>query len=210
MTTVVNFVLDRSGSMGYTKNDTIGGFNDYIETLRNEGKGAFRFFLTQFDSVNPHEIIYDGVPLKDVTPLDFHPRGGTPLFDAVGESIVRVAEKTKNLKNPNRLVVILTDGQENSSHEYTSETLNKLIKEKEEENWTFVYLAVEEDAWDKNSFMAGTQSFANVTRSRGGQGRRSTMANLAQSTVGYSGQSAGAATVVDFYSPEQKEETENA
>ncbi len=165
-TTLVAFLLDRSGSMQCIKQETIGGFNGYLdEMLKKPESRNIRFNFTQFDTVGIDQLC-DCVPLKDVAKLNdstFEPRGGTPLYDAIGRTIRYIEGKAATLK-AKVLFVTLTDGQENSSSEWSQATIKTLIKEKEvNDKWTFSYVGIGPDAWMANQALAaGTIGASNV------------------------------------------------
>jgi len=173
--TLVAFLLDRSGSMESCKQETITGFNGYLNGLKGS---EMRFTLTQFDTQGI-DIIHDAVALKDVRKLTestYVPRGGTPLYDAIGRT-VRATEAAA--KDCNVLFVTLTDGEENSSREWNKSTIQSLIKEMEGKGWTFAHIGVGVDGFAATqSYSAGTQSASNVLRSEVGdsKGRFSRMA----------------------------------
>lgn len=152
--------------MAACKDETIKGFNGYIKELRKQ-KNHMLFTLTQFDSIDV-DIVHDGVPLDEVKLLNdttYEPRANTPLYDAIGKTVrateVRVGDKYKVL------FVTLTDGQENSSSEWTKVTINELIKEMEgQRNWTFAHIGVGANGWAAaQAYSYGTQSASNVLRS---------------------------------------------
>jgi uncharacterized protein YegL len=166
--TLVAFLLDRSGSMEECKDETIKGFNAYIKELCAKDKGcAMRFTLTQFDTQGV-DIVHDAVPLKDVkllTAETYSPRAGTPLYDAMGRTIR--ATETKATGKFKVLFVTLTDGLENSSREWKSDSIKVLIKSKEgQAHWTFAYIGVGLQGWAATSAIAfGTMGVSNVLRS---------------------------------------------
>lgn len=169
-TTLVAFLLDRSGSMASCHQETISGFNGYLDGL--DKRLDLRFTLTQFDSQGI-DIIHDGVPLKDVKKLNsstYQPRGGTPLYDAIGKTIRATQSKAKDC---NVLFVTLTDGQENSSHEWNEVTIKSLIKEMEDNHkWTFAHIGVGAEGFDAvQKYSAGTQSASNNLRSAVGDSK---------------------------------------
>ena len=106
----------------------------------------------QFDSQDPYEVVYDHIDIKDAPELtDFSPRGGTPLLDAIGTLISKAGIKLAAMKEEDRpekvVVIIVTDGQENCSKEYTKEAVNTLIKKQTKDySWEFVFLAANQDA----------------------------------------------------------------
>ncbi len=152
-------VLDRSGSMLSCAADTVGGYNAYVDGLP---KGA-KVSLTTFDSVSI-DLVRDAVEPSagKITPAEFVPRGGTPLFDAVGRT---VADATTRSAGFDRVaLVILTDGHENQSREFTAEKLKALLKDKQEKDgWLVIYLGANQDAWAAGqtfgTAMANTMSY---------------------------------------------------
>jgi len=127
------FLLDRSGSMEACRKDTIEGMNAFIESQRGLG-GTMTLCL--FD--NEFEIVYEKTPIEQVPLLTedtFIPRGGTALYDALGHVL------KMNLQ-PDAMVIILTDGEENASDFYTAAHIKDLIELK---TWNFVYLGANQD-----------------------------------------------------------------
>jgi hypothetical protein len=128
------FLLDRSGSMESCRQDTIDGFNTFIASQKQFG-GTMTLCL--FD--DQFETVYEKTPIEDVPPLTedtFVPRGGTSLHDAMGQVL------KMELSN-DAMVIILTDGEENSSRTYTSAHVKDLVNLKP---WKFVYLGANQDA----------------------------------------------------------------
>ena len=98
--THIYFVLDRSGSMASIANDVIGGFNTYLAQQQADGDDAV-MTLVQFDSDDVHEVLADAAPIKTIQPLSsavFVPRGGTPLYDAMGRVITEAIARETQLK----------------------------------------------------------------------------------------------------------------
>lgn len=150
----IYFLLDRSGSMQSLASDVIGGFNGFLTSQQADGPDAL-FTLVQFDSQDPHEVLTDAVPISEMIPLDatrFQPRGGTPLYDAMGiliaDATIRAEQKALE-EGPGEeiLFVTFTDGQENQSHEYTREKIFDLVKKREDKGWTFVFLGTNQDSY---------------------------------------------------------------
>lgn len=141
----VSLVLDETGSMDVCRDATIGGFNEYIDEL-SKRKERIRFTLTKFNSTKI-EMVCDGLAVKDVARLNrdtYVPAAMTPLYDAIAQTI-RATEQSA--KGDSVLLVVMTDGEENASHEYNRDRLLKLIQKKEKAGWTFVYLGANQDAW---------------------------------------------------------------
>jgi len=149
--TDINIVLDRSGSMSSVRDDTIGGFNTFLQSQK-EAPGEAQLTLVQFD--HEYEIVYNGVDVQSVSELTtktFVPRGSTALLDAIGRTInstgARLAEMPEEERPGKVIFVILTDGEENSSAEFTKDQINEMIKlQTEIYNWDFVFLGANQDA----------------------------------------------------------------
>jgi uncharacterized protein YegL len=154
-TTLVTFLLDRSGSMGDIWDETIGGFNAYLETLQQGGK-AIKFTLLQFDTGGIDKCCV-AEPVANVKRLDrdsYQPRGGTPLIDAAFKTITAVAESlSKYDTTPSVIICIQTDGLENSSREHSWEELKRLVTEKIEKGWQFNFMGTGIDAYDQGARM---------------------------------------------------------
>lgn len=145
------FILDRSGSMEGLVSDTIGGFNSMIDKQKKE-EGEAVVTTVLFD--NQYEILHNHVNIKDVQPIterEYYARGTTALLDAVGKTIAQV-EHRQNFSNGDNtpaktMVVIITDGYENASQEYTYETVRKMITaQQEKHSWEFIFLGANIDA----------------------------------------------------------------
>lgn len=149
-TTFVSFLLDETGSMQGIKDDTIGGFNSYVETLQ-KSKDDILFSLVSFNS-NETRRRYVADPIRKISPLtadDYVPAASTPLIDAAVKIIKATDEAVRDRGDgPNVVIVMQTDGQENVSVEYTNSDLAALIKEKDAAGWQFVFLGAGIDAFD--------------------------------------------------------------
>jgi len=144
------FIIDKSGSMGGLEKDTIGGFNSMIEKRKSEG-GNIKVTTVLFDTV--FDTLYDRVPIESVemmTEEDYMPSGCTALLDAVGSTITNLKNFRSSMKKKDipksTLFVITTDGYENSSREYTYDSVKKLIEAQKEEGWEFIFLGANMDA----------------------------------------------------------------
>jgi len=145
--THISIILDRTGSMEDIRDDVIGGFNAFLET-QQKGKGKTTLTLVQFDTQNPYEVIHQMKPIQEVPKLTretYVPRASTPLLDALGRGINDL-EKSMADKI---ILVVITDGQENSSIEFNKAQIAKMIKERQEkDNWQFVFLSADLDSFD--------------------------------------------------------------
>lgn len=139
----VVLILDETGSMTSVKDDTIGGYNDYLSSLQKEKAVKYLFTLMKFDS-NHQTIVHDAEAIADVPKLTaetYNPGAFTPLYDAVGKGINKLGRK-KNV-----LFVIQTDGLENASREFSLQQIQDLITEKTAFGWQFAFLGAGQDAW---------------------------------------------------------------
>lgn len=147
----LSVVLDKSGSMKSTQIETISGLNDYIHTLQNDKESDYTVTLTQFDSpVGGPELTvsYADKPIAevpDLTMLTYQPRGGTPLYDAIGECIRRT--EPVHASGQAIIMLIVTDGEENSSKEFNRNSIKDLRTRKEADGWTFVFLGADIDSY---------------------------------------------------------------
>jgi hypothetical protein len=176
-------VLDRSGSMHSVASDTVGGFNRFVEDQK-AAPGRAVLTLVQFDT--EYEFVHRAVPVGQVPPLDFHPRGGTALLDALGRAIVETGERLAAMPEdarPGKIAfVVLTDGQENSSREYTRERVFEMIRRQNEEySWQFLFLGANQDAISAASSI-GIPAAAAMTYAGTGQGTARAM-NSASSAL---------------------------
>lgn len=145
--TYVTFVLDETGSMMSIKDDTIGGFNQYLGDLKKSNNPVF-FSLLKFDSNRVEKVCIDK-PVSEVPELNsdtYRPGAMTPLIDAVMGAIKATEEAVKD-KDAQVVVVVQTDGQENASREHSRQALAQKVKEKTEAGWLFTFLGAGIDAW---------------------------------------------------------------
>lgn len=143
------FILDKSGSMSGLEGDTIGGFNSLIEKQKCED-GEVVVTTVLFNE--KMKYVHDRIDIKEVNKMtrkDYMANGCTALLDAVGNTIKHIVDKQKELKEefiPEKtMVVITTDGLENSSVEYDYPDIRKLIEKQKELGWEFIFLGANID-----------------------------------------------------------------
>ena len=147
------FILDRSGSMSGLESDTIGGFNSMLAKQQAE-PGECRITTVLFD--NNYEMLHDRTDLKAVSPIterEYFVRGSTALLDAIGRTINKIDNALKNTAKEYRankvLFVVITDGMENASVEFSYRDVKSLVnKQKTKRNWEFIFLGANIDAID--------------------------------------------------------------
>lgn len=156
------FILDRSGSMASAINDYIGGFNRFLEDQKSV-PGECDVTLVQFDT--EYLKVYEGKPIAGVEPLTlktFVPRGGTALFDAICRTIdhvgLRLSAKGEADRPEKVIVVILTDGEENSSKEFALRHVkDRISHQRDAYKWEFIFLAANQDAFAAGGSMGISQ-----------------------------------------------------
>lgn len=145
-------IIDRSGSMDIIRNDAIGGFNTFLESQKKlPGTASISLVLFDHEYLNPikNQDIQSVEPLTDKT---FVPRGGTALLDAIGRTLNEVGARLGSTPESDRpekvMVCILTDGQENSSQEFSRPKIKEMIEhQREKYKWEFCFLAANQDAF---------------------------------------------------------------
>lgn len=149
--TEIVFILDNSGSMSGLEKDTIGGFNSFIEKQR-EGEGEAVVSVVLFNTNS--SVIYNRKDISKIEPMNdkqYTVGGSTALLDAVGNAVTHIANVHKNEGEDNvpekTVFVITTDGEENSSREFTYGKIKKMIEnETREHGWEFLFLGANIDA----------------------------------------------------------------
>jgi len=145
---LINFVLDKSGSMDSIREATISGFNEFKNDQAREDGSAF-FTLTLFDT--RFHTVAEAVPLSevyDLTPERYVPGGMTALYDAVAHTM-RITDEFVAKNHPKQvLFVIMTDGLENASKEVRRDQLFEMISERQEKaGYEFIYLGANQDSY---------------------------------------------------------------
>ena len=145
------FILDKSGSMSGTESDTIGGYNAMLQKQK-DGTGQCHITTALFD--NHYELLHDRIDIRAVnnmTAAEYFVGGSTALLDAIGTTITKISSAQKHTSEEYRaekvMFVIITDGEENASREYSAELVKQLIeRHKQEFGWEFIYLGANIDA----------------------------------------------------------------
>lgn len=135
------FLLDRSGSMSGIENDTIGGYNSYIESQKkNNAKVTTILFDDKYEMLTKREDIKN---IKKLTNKEYYVRGCTALLDAIGTTINFMdKEKAKKV-----MFIITTDGMENASKEYNRAKIKEMIKG--HKDWEFIYIGADIDSYSE-------------------------------------------------------------
>ena len=145
-TTSIRIVLDRSGSMQNSLETTIEALNTYLYELKNQ-KISATLTLSTFDSISI-DIPISKVRINKLNRIPesvLIPRAATPLYDAIGLAVHDLEQNTEST-DENKVLVIVTDGLENASREYTYQNISSLIQDKEKAGWLIIYLGADHDA----------------------------------------------------------------
>lgn len=160
------FVIDKSGSMSGLEEETINGYNEFLSKEKESGDNTF---VTTLLFNHENKFIHRREQITEVnlmTKEDYYPSGTTSLYDAVGMAInyIELENQIKEKADSKVIFVIITDGMENSSINYSHNLINKMIKEKRDKSkWEFIFLGtnfdVEEFATSINIDIENTIKF---------------------------------------------------
>lgn len=216
--TYVALVLDRSGSMGDCKRQTIDGFNEQADLIKSEaakggetlvslvtfGGGGFEFTPPVTESFRRSSA--DVIPrLTDDT---YRPAGGTPMYDAVGYTMEQLDAEPADADTA-YLVIIISDGQENASEKWTAAGIVKRVTELQARgNWTFVYIGANQDLADIQKHL-GFKPGNTIAYAASAGGTKDMYAGVSRGLTSYfTSRSLGAQSVDAFVPAEGTESTE--
>ena len=160
--TIYHIIVDKSGSMSSCIRDTINGFNDQLKRIQGMEKEfpdqEILIGLSLFnDEVSHIKIVQPLSTVSALNELNYIPSGCTALLDAIGKTAVLLEECEGNLSSIpiTFVVVILTDGHENSSVSYNLKQVREIIQRLEATGkWTFSFIGATLDAVDVAEQMA--------------------------------------------------------
>ena len=183
--TYMVLLLDRSGSMESIKGDMEPSMNKFISE-QSELPGKCRTTFARFDT--EYEVIHHAVKIKDLPKLELDPRGGTALLDAMGRTLVDARAYVANLpadKHPKyKVAIVVTDGEENSSREWSRDKVFDLVKKMEAEGWQFTYLGTSQDAIAVGASM-GFAAASSMTYAGTSRGISNSFGSLSNSVAAY-------------------------
>ena len=143
-------ILDESGSMCSIEKQAIDGVNEPLQSVRAaqkkyEDQEHYVSFVT-FNSSSIKTVLdrVEATKVEDITPAQYNPSCSTPLYDAIGKSVMEL--KKSVAENDKVLVTIITDGYENSSREYSQSSVKALTEKLGQRGWTFAYIGANQDA----------------------------------------------------------------
>jgi uncharacterized protein YegL len=211
--THVALILDRSGSMSSIQAEAIGAFNDQLKVIQEaelDGNKNFVTLVTFSTHVDepPHYFDVAAKKVPQLTDKNYTPQGGTALLDAMASTIKKLKElPDAKEENTSFLVCVITDGEENSSKEYSRfgdgpKRIGEMIKELEAtQRWTFTYLCANVDPTKIRETLNISASNISVFSSDS----RGTMAasdlHSASTTSYFKGRAEGMTSTPTFYAP---------
>lgn len=148
----VQFLLDKSGSMYSNWHNTISMIEEYVSSLKADKNTSVRFSLNYFSAGSSwrgdwmggedlNGLVKGGVhKLKEWSAVDVSPCGGTALYDAIGNTVHDI-QKMKLRDGESVQLVVITDGEENSSRTFSHEDVKMLIDSFKSREWSVVFLA---------------------------------------------------------------------
>ena len=185
--TLIAALLDRSGSMDDSKEFTEDGWRELINTQRSEPEYC-EVTLAQFDT--EYEVLYPPTAIAAVPEFVLVPRGRTALLDAAGVFITEVGDQLAALpadQRPGQVIcLIMTDGMENASHQWTWEALKALIiQQREVYGWKFIFLGADIDAVEVGERMGVDRRYAMTFDKRSHAGNRAAYARASSMVTGF-------------------------
>jgi uncharacterized protein YegL len=147
----IGVIIDKSGSMSGLVNDTIGGFNQLLKEQK-EAPGEADLTLTLFDSKVDCKEPKKLSEVQELTNKTYVPGGSTSLLDAIGTTITKMGKRFADMQEDERpekvLIAIITDGEENTSTEFSNDKIREMIKEQTEKySWEFQYFGANQDSF---------------------------------------------------------------
>lgn len=142
--THIAIILDRSGSMAGTAVQTVVGYNEHVEQIKEDSKTQeILVSLITFNG-NVYEHFWDenADKLTRAAAEDYVTQGSTALYDAMGYVIDKYQKTTVEDADTAYLLIVITDGEENASKQYKSsvELKNRIESLQKDKNWTFTYM----------------------------------------------------------------------
>jgi Mg-chelatase subunit ChlD len=202
--TDITLVVDRSGSMESMRTDAEGGVNAFVRRQAAE-PGEALVTLVQFDT--EYEFLCRGTPAAKIPEYKLVPRGSTALLDAIGRAINETGDRLAKMAESDRpglvVVVVATDGQENSSHEFSKAKIKQMIEHQQNVyQWQFTFLGANQDAFAEAGSMGMS---ANGTAGYSLDKAAVAFANVGGKVARMRSQAAAAAPVDNSWTTEERE-----
>ena len=147
-------ILDESGSINAIRSQALSGANETLQTIRaaqQENPDDHQMItLVTFDTGARRPLVRKIIDtekieeVQDLTPDQYEPYGGTPLYDAMGLSITALRDLV--IEGDHVLVTVITDGFENSSHHFTADMVKEMVEALTTQGWVFTYIGANQDS----------------------------------------------------------------
>ncbi len=157
-------ILDESGSMSSIEKQAIDGVNETVQTIRAAQKKheEQKHFVTLV-AFNSDEVktIYDKMEaekVEELTDKQYQPSCCTPLYDAMGNALTNLRKSVAD--DDVVLVTVITDGYENTSHEYDGTSIKSLVESLKAKGWIFTYIGANQDVENVASTISITNTLS--------------------------------------------------
>jgi hypothetical protein len=201
-------ILDRSGSMGRIRNETISAFNEQIKTVRLASRGqSTDISLFPFSSV-PDQPTFFTAPVESLIELNystFVPSGSTALYDAIIAATDKLAAlPDANDPNTSFLVTILTDGENNCSSATVEDVAQRVKTLQDTKRWTFTFVGANVDVGDvTKSFKLSAGNARSYSATPVGVSQMNSLHNFATNNF-FSERSMGSTQSLNLYADAEK------
>lgn len=184
--THIVLLIDRSGSMYSIKEDMEGGIASFLDEQKQQ-PGECTVTAASFN--DKFDLLFTNKPVSEVEPIKINPNGGTALLDSMVRLINTVGSDLAGLDEEERpervLFVTITDGEENSSHEFSTDDLKTIIKEQEDTyNWNFTYIGANQDMFT-NAVRYGGKMSSSLNYEASSSGVKKMFSKLSDATTRY-------------------------
>lgn len=186
-TVAVTMLVDESQSMAHLFLPTCAGFNEYVDVLKDRKRARPTFFTAITFDTRGMRKLQVGAPLKDAITLGAHnykPTGGTPLLDAVATAIMATEEVMAKEHCRKVIVVIQTDGEENSSLLHKLPAIKAMIELRQAKGWQFVFIGAGINAFADAQSM-GISTINTMSYAATAEGTEAVFRATAQNTQAY-------------------------
>lgn len=196
--TFIAMILDETGSMSHRRQTAIDSTNEFVNAHK-EIKDCYMSLIT-FDkrnnflnmqdapAVESVRFVYENTEAKEVpalTEAQYNPCGMTNLYDAIGMTIQRMDAMIKTHDDPVVIVMVNTDGEENSSTEFTGPAVRDMIDEKKKAGWQFVFIGEELDAKRTSTLATSLNITGDMTINVSAVNKSAVFRGLASATSAY-------------------------
>lgn len=201
----VMMVLDESGSMASLYGQAIGAFNEQIQTVKN-AKGDLEVSVSLVKFANEAQNTFVNEPIDKVpelTMLNYRPNGGTAMYDGVGRAI-ELLKLQPDINDPDVtvLMLIISDGEENSSKIFKATQIGEMIKQLQTTGrWTFTYAGANQDLTKiKDTLFIPQGNMLSFDATPVGMAQNNSMRSVGTESL-YASYAGGQSSVMNFYGP---------